>query len=145
MRKTFQDLSVGDKLFKVHYDFKHNNFSIETKIIKEIKTPESSSKFLRDNEIVFVFDTGIIGLASYDSYCKLDKTEYQQHYFECHQIMISSNESPDGEYVYYTTDENVANDILKRELQSYIDSLYYQKTSIEKDIEKFEDILKNKI
>jgi len=54
MRKTFQDLSVGDKLFKVHYDFKHNNFSIETKIIEEIKTIENGSKFLRGNEIVFV-------------------------------------------------------------------------------------------
>lgn len=144
MKKRFQDLSVGDKLFKVHYDFKHNNFNIETKIIEEIKTPESS-KFLRDNEIVFSFDTDIIGLWSYDSYCKLDKTEYQQHYFECHQMMISSNESPDGEYVYYTTDENVANDILRRELQGYIDLLHYQKKSIEEDIEKFEDILKNKI
>mgnify|MGYP007012481833 CR=1 FL=1 len=132
--KLFKDLNIGDIVFKVHYDFEHNNSEIETKIIKEIKEP--FSEFDKKHCITFIFEGGS-SLLDWVSYAKLDLDKDHQQYFECHQLMVSSNEIADGEYVYYTTDKHTALRIFKSELEKYTNKLSYQKKDIDKKLKKF--------
>ena len=132
--KQFKDLKVGDEIFKIHYDFEHNNSSIETKIIKEIHEPFSD--FDKKRYVSFVFEGGS-SLLDWTSYTKLSLDADQEKYFECHQFTITSHEIPDGEYVYYAINKDDAMNILKTEMERYINSLLYKKKDLDKKLRKF--------
>jgi len=132
--KQFKDLKVGDELFKIHYDFEHNNSGIETKIIKEIHEPVS--KFDKTRFVLLVFE-GSSSLIDWTSHAKLYLDVDQQKYFECHQLSVSSHEIPDGENVYYAINKDDAMHILKTEMERYINSLSYKKKDLDKKLRKF--------
>ena len=134
-KKTFYDLKVGDEIYKVHLDFEHDKCDIETKIIKSRDVSLHAS---RENMIVFYFDNFTLSSLSnfYEAYCELDKRLSIQHYFECHDMLIQSHKSPNGEYVYYATNKEDIEDIVKLKMIEHINSLVHQRNHINEKIEK---------
>ena len=134
-KKTFYDLEVGDEIYKVHLDFEHNKCDIETKIIKRRNVSLHAS---RENTIVFYFDDfNFKSLTNfYDTYCELDLRLSIQHYFGCHK-------SPNGEYVYYATNKEDIEDIVKLKMIEHINSLVHQRNHINEKIEKLRKIYDN--
>lgn len=135
MKKTFYDLNVGDEIYKVHLDFENDKCDIETKIIKSRNVSLHAS---RENTIVFYFDNFTLSSLSnfYEAYCELDKRLAIQRYFECHDMFIQSHKSPNGEYVYYATNKEDIEDIVKLKMIEHINSLVHQRNHINEKIEK---------
>lgn len=134
-KKTFYDLKVGDEIYKVHLDFEHDKCDIETKIIKSRDVSLHAS---RENMIVFYFDDfNLKSLTNfYNAYCELDKRLTIQRYFLCYDLSLKSHEMPNGEYVYYTTNKEDAEDIIKLKMIEHINSLVNQRNHINEKIEK---------
>ena len=130
-RKTFYDLKVGDEIYKVHLDFDNDICNIETKIIKSRDVSLHASC---ENTIRFYFDN--FNLKSFDTYCELDKRLSIQHYFGCHK-------NNKGEYVYYATNKEDIEDIVKLKMINYINSLVNQRNHIDEKIKTLRKVYDN--
>ena len=141
-KKIFNDLKVGDEIYKVHLDFEHDKSNIETKIIKSRDVSFHAS---RENTIVFYFDDfNLKSLTNfYNSYCEVDKRLSIQRYFERYDLSLESHTRPNGEYVYYTTNKEDAEDIFKLKLIEYINSLNRQRDHIDEKIKTLRKIYDN--
>ena len=135
-KKIFNDLKVGDEIYKVHLDFEHNKCNIETKTIKHKNVSLDASK---ENIIVFYF--GIYSL--FGEYCEVDKRLSIQRYFESYDASIESHKIPNDEYVYYATNKEDAEDIFKLKLIEHINSLNRQRDHIDEKIKILRKIYDN--
>lgn len=141
-KKTFYDLEVGDEIYKVHLDFEHDKCDIETKIIKSRDVSLHASC---ENMIRFYFDNFVLSSLSdfYETYCELDKRLSIQHYFECHDMLIQSHKSPNGEYVYYATNKEDIEDIVKLKMIEHINLLVRQRNHIDEKIKTLRKVYDN--
>ena len=142
MEKTFNDLNIGDEIFKVHIDFEHDNCQIERKIIKDRKLNPSPVNI---NKVIFYFDNfGPESLmAIYEAYCELDLQLSTQRYFECHDMMQEIHKMSNGEFVYYTVTMENAEDLLKLKLLEYIKHLNREINYINDKIKNAKKLLKS--
>ena len=130
-KKTFYDLKVGDEIYKVHLDFNKDICNIETKIIKSRDVSLHAS---RENTIRFYFDNFTLSSSSnfYEAYCELDK-----------RLPIQSHKSPNGEYVYYATNKEDIEDIVKLKTIEHINSLVHQRNHINEKIKTLRKVYDN--